>query len=64
MQPEEYGLKNKFHFSWVKKPDFIVSLIMEWMKSQVVDVQHNKVNLSDTKNHAADLGVNLTPKNQ
>lgn len=37
MQPEKYGLKNKFHFSWTKKPEFIVSLIMEWMKPQMVD---------------------------
>ncbi len=42
IQPEEYGLKNKFHFSWAKKPYFIVSLIMEWMKFQIVDAQHNK----------------------
>ncbi len=54
MQPEEYGLKNKFHFSWSKKPDFIVSLIMEWMKSQIVDVQHNKANPADTESRATD----------
>ncbi len=54
MQPEEYGLKNKFHFSWVKKPDFIISLIMEWMKSQIVDVQHDKDNPADTENRATD----------
>jgi predicted alpha/beta hydrolase len=42
MQPKKYGLKNKFHFSWAKKPDFIVSLIVKWMKSQIVDVQHNE----------------------
>lgn len=43
MQPEEHGLKNKLHFSWAKKPDFIVSLIKEWMESQIVDIQQNRV---------------------
>jgi len=54
MQPEEHGLKNKFHFSWAKKPDFIVSLIMEWMKYKIVDAQHNKSNPADTKGRVVD----------
>lgn len=54
IQPEEYGLKNKLHFSWAKNPDFIVSLIMKWMESQIIEQQHNKANPADTKKRAAD----------
>lgn len=32
LQPEKYDLKNNIHFSWAKKPDFMISLIMEWVK--------------------------------
>ncbi|MCP4024525.1 MAG: alpha/beta fold hydrolase [Desulfobacteraceae bacterium] len=31
LSPGDHNLKNKYHFSWAKTPDFMVSMIMDWM---------------------------------
>lgn len=31
LNPDDYGLKNNYHFSWARMPDFIIEKIMEWM---------------------------------
>lgn len=33
LKPETVNLKGKYHFSWANTPDFLVSLILEWMAS-------------------------------
>lgn len=33
LQPEDYNLNKNYHFSWSKRPDFIISKIMGWMES-------------------------------
>lgn len=37
LKPEALNLKRKYHFSWAKKPENLISMILDWMISVAPD---------------------------